>query len=212
MPSFLGSKSNNKRRSHTPTTNTSRTTTPQQSTLLSRLPLNASSPAVYYANNVPRVNRSTEYLSTSAGSSSGGPPPPYDLMVSRSGSPVPTPSTSWTSEMSMLADKIRDDAAALSPTAFSISTVENLDRKSISQGMKLVAIAADEYEDGNETVALDIYLSGIDKILMALPSMFEKLGLKEWGIVRLNNFFHRQDGSKDQICIAREIDEVKCYK
>lgn len=114
--------------------------------------------------------------------------------------------------MSMLADKIRDDAAALSPTAFSTSTVENLDRKSISQGMKLVAIAADEYEDGNETVALDIYLSGIDKILMALPSMFEKLGLKEWGIVRLNNFFHRQDGSKDQICIAREIDEVKCYK
>lgn len=77
------------------------------------------------------------------------------------GSPIPTPSTSWTSEMSVLADKIRDDTA---------HTVDSLDRRSISQGMKLVAIAADEYEDGNNTVALDIYLSGIDKILMALPS------------------------------------------
>lgn len=212
MPSFLGSKSNSKRRSHTPATNTSRSTTPQQSTLLSRLPLNASSPAVYYGNNVPRVNRGTEYLSTSAGSSSGGPPPPYDLMVSRSGSPVPTPSTSWTSEMSMLADKIRDDATAISPTAFSASAVENLDRKSISQGMKLVAIAADEYEDGNETVALDIYLSGIDKILMALPSMFQKLGmlfLKGVGrMLKISGHHCRQDGSKNQICIARETDEV----
>ena len=67
--------------------------------------------------------------------------------------------------MSVLADKIRDDAAALSSQPF-----EMLDRRSISQGMKLVAIAADEYEDGNMAVALDIYLSGIDKILMALPS------------------------------------------
>ena len=184
MP-FLGSKSNSnsKRRSHTP--NTSSTA----SSLLSRLPLNASSPAVYYPqqhnntsnpNVVPRMNRSTDYkaAATNSGSSSssGPPPPPYDY---RSSSPTPTPSTSWTSEMSVLADKIRDDAAALSTTTSTASTsnqqagptIEMLDRRSISQGMKLVAIAADEYEDGNMTVALDIYLSGIDKILMALPSM-----------------------------------------
>lgn len=73
--------------------------------------------------------------------------------------------------MSMLADKIRDDAAALSDGS---GVDHNLDRRSISQGMKLVAIAADEYDDGNKTVALDIYLSGIDKILMALPSTYGK--------------------------------------
>lgn len=82
-------------------------------------------------------------------------------------SPVPTPSTSWTSEMSMLADKIRDDDMTRA------KQVIHLDRRSISQGLKLVSIAADEYDGGNETVALDIYLTGIDKILMALPSMCE---------------------------------------
>ncbi|KAI7859997.1 hypothetical protein BDC45DRAFT_530446 [Circinella umbellata] len=192
MP-FLGSKSNanNKRRSHTP--NTSSTA----SSLLSRLPLNSSSPAVYYSqqqsntsnpNVVPRMNRSTDYKTSATNngsSSSSPPPPPYDY---RSSSPIPTPSTSWTSEMSVLADKIRDDAAALSTTTASTSNqqiganIEMLDRRSISQGMKLVAIAADEYEDGNMTVALDIYLSGIDKILMALPNKTDpktKFALRE---------------------------------
>ncbi|KAI8146128.1 hypothetical protein BJV82DRAFT_600612 [Fennellomyces sp. T-0311] len=172
MPFLGSSKSNSKRRSHTPTS--------APSSLLSRLPLNASSPAVYYSNanasssNVatPRMNRSTDY--TGSSSSTSNPPPPYDY---RSNSPVPTPSTSWTSEMSVLADKIRDDAAALSS-----QPPEVLDRRSISQGMKLVAIAADEYEDGNMTVALDIYLSGIDKILMALPNKTDpktKFALRE---------------------------------
>lgn len=69
--------------------------------------------------------------------------------------------------MSMLADKIRDDDMTRA------KQVIHLDRRSISQGLKLVSIAADEYDGGNETVALDIYLTGIDKILMALPSMCE---------------------------------------
>lgn len=131
--------SNSKRKSHTP----SSTSTP----LLSRL--NVSTPAVYYTNQ----NNSASNVSPRASD--------MNSSVSYGGSPIPTPSTSWTSEMSVLADKIRDDSA---------HTVDSLDRRSISQGMKLVAIAADEYEDGNNTVALDIYLSGIDKILMALPS------------------------------------------
>ncbi|KAI9283943.1 hypothetical protein BC943DRAFT_361601 [Umbelopsis sp. AD052] len=46
----------------------------------------------------------------------------------------------------------------------------SLDRKSIIQGIKLVSIAADEYDEGNDTVALDIYLTGLDKIVMALPA------------------------------------------
>lgn len=93
------------------------------------------------------------------------PPPPYDH-----GGPTPTPSTSWTSEMSALADKIRDEQVLIT----SSKQVFNLDRKSISQGLKLVSIAADEYDEGNEAVALDIYLTGLDKILMALPSELSK--------------------------------------
>ncbi|CAO3611091.1 unnamed protein product [Cunninghamella blakesleeana] len=69
-------------------------------------------------------------------------------------SPIMSPSTSWTTDMSSNMDK----GEIL------------LDCRSISQGMKLVSIAADEYDVGNETVALDIYLTGIDKILMALPN------------------------------------------
>ncbi|CAO3641269.1 unnamed protein product [Cunninghamella echinulata] len=69
-------------------------------------------------------------------------------------SPIMSPSTSWTTDMSSNMDK----------------SEIILDRRSISQGMKLVSIAADEYDEGNETVALDIYLTGIDKILMALPN------------------------------------------
>lgn len=139
--------SNSKRKSHTP----SSTSTP----LLSRL--NVSTPAVYYTNqnNSSASNLSPRATDMNTSASYGG-----------GGSPIPTPSTSWTSEMSVLADKIRDDSA---------HTVDSLDRRSISQGMKLVAIAADEYEDGNNTVALDIYLSGIDKILMALPSRLAPL-------------------------------------
>ncbi|KAL0091839.1 hypothetical protein J3Q64DRAFT_1635461 [Phycomyces blakesleeanus] len=48
--------------------------------------------------------------------------------------------------------------------------MSSLDRKSIAQGMRLVSIAADEYDEGNEALGLEIYLSGIDKVLMALPS------------------------------------------
>ncbi|KAG1464387.1 hypothetical protein G6F56_005093 [Rhizopus delemar] len=72
-------------------------------------------------------------------------PPPY--------------SSSWNSEISALADKIKLDV-----------THKPLDKHSISQGIKLVSIAADEYEQGNESVALNIYLTGVDKIIMALPN------------------------------------------
>ncbi|KAI8879907.1 hypothetical protein K501DRAFT_192452 [Backusella circina FSU 941] len=101
------------------------------------------------------------------------PPPPY-------GSPTPTPSTSWTSEMSALAEKIKDDVT--STFKGKQQQVEQIDRHSISQGMKLVSIAADEYEDGNESVALDIYLTGVDKIIMALPNKTDndtKLAIRE---------------------------------
>ncbi|ORX51244.1 hypothetical protein DM01DRAFT_316557 [Hesseltinella vesiculosa] len=101
-------------------------------------------------------------------------------------SPTPTPSTSWTSEMSAFVDKLRDDAAAIvassSNTSYKSNQIPPLDRRSVSQGMKLVAIAADEYEEGNDDVALDIYLSGIDKILMALPNKTDprtKIALRE---------------------------------
>ncbi|KAI8144146.1 hypothetical protein BJV82DRAFT_608492 [Fennellomyces sp. T-0311] len=97
-------------------------------------------------------------------------PPPYDMMLMQQ-SPAPSPSTSWTSDMNALADRIKDD-----------QHVVQLDRRSISQGLKLVSIAADEYDGGNEDVALDIYLTGLDKILMALPNKTDpktKLALRE---------------------------------
>lgn len=78
-------------------------------------------------------------------------PPPYDSM--QQSVITPTPSNSMT--LSDLMEKTNKN---------------NVDRHCISQGIKLVSIAADEYEDGNESIALDIYLTGVDKILMALPS------------------------------------------
>ncbi|CAO3633710.1 unnamed protein product [Mucor hiemalis] len=46
-----------------------------------------------------------------------------------------------------------------------------INRQSIMQGIKLVGIAADEFDLGNEAVALDVYLSGLDKIIMSLPNL-----------------------------------------
>jgi hypothetical protein len=72
--------------------------------------------------------------------------------------------------MSALAEKIKDDVTSSFKGKQQQLQQQQIDRHSISQGMKLVSIAADEYEDGNESVALDIYLTGVDKIIMALPS------------------------------------------
>lgn len=115
-----------------------------------------SSPSYCYH---PQMSYSAEYVPSVA----PPPPPPY-------GSPTPTPSTSWTSEMSALAEKIKDDVTSSFKGKQQQLQQQQIDRHSISQGMKLVSIAADEYEDGNESVALDIYLTGVDKIIMALPS------------------------------------------
>ncbi|KAH8554315.1 hypothetical protein BGW37DRAFT_518048 [Umbelopsis sp. PMI_123] len=84
------------------------------------------------------------------------PPPPY----------VPA--------MDQEQDDIENLAEAVKQNSHLVSAISktgrSLDRKSIIQGIKLVAIAADEYNEGNDTVALDIYLTGLDKIVMALPA------------------------------------------
>ncbi|ORZ10197.1 hypothetical protein BCR42DRAFT_381147 [Absidia repens] len=198
---LLGSKNKKKPSPSTPKTSSSATTTsnhknnsttiyPHQSTLLSRLPPNASTPTVYHQHQYsthlsnhtsPSLSDHTQYQQQSyqsAGASS---------LISPFDSPTPTPSTSWTSEMSAFVDKLRDDAAAIvGSTKYQsqqqILQASPLDRRSVSQGMKLVAIAADEYEEGNDDVALDVYLSGIDKILMALPNKTDprtKMALRE---------------------------------
>lgn len=148
-----------------------------QQNLGSRLAMHTSTPILpatsYYQH--PQMSYSAEYIPA---------PPPYDTMQQQQQqqhkqqqqqmySPTPTPSTSWTSEMSALAEKIKDDVTSTFKGNSNKQTTNlpsNIDRHSISQGMKLVSIAADEYEEGNESVALDIYLTGVDKILMALPS------------------------------------------
>ncbi|CAO3631234.1 unnamed protein product [Mucor hiemalis] len=168
----------------------------QQSNLASRLAVHASTPVLNSSNNStggyyyhPQMSYSAEYIPA---------PPPYDpmqqqqqqqLLQQQLHSPTPTPSTSWTSEMSALAEKIKDDvtntfkgSSKQTPANVSSQQQSNIDRHSISQGMKLVSIAADEYEEGNETVALDIYLTGVDKILMALPNktdMTTKMAIRE---------------------------------
>jgi hypothetical protein len=156
--------------------NSSPTIYPHQSALLSRLPSNASTPTVYQQQqyNTNFTNHTSPSLSAQQQQQQQHQSYQSSL-ISPFDSPTPTPSTSWTSEMSAFVDKLRDDAAAIVGSTKYQSQQHQLqcpplDRKSVSQGMKLVAIAADEYEDGNDDVALDIYLSGIDKILMALPS------------------------------------------
>lgn len=74
-----------------------------------------------------------------------------------------------------LAETVKSQSQLVSAISKSGRT---LDRKSIIQGIKLVAIAADEYDEGNDSVALDIYLTGLDKIVMALPGMSRDSGLE----------------------------------
>lgn len=45
-----------------------------------------------------------------------------------------------------------------------------VNRKGISSSIKLLEVAADEFDSGNEEIALDIYLAGLEKIIMSLPS------------------------------------------
>ncbi|KAI7897249.1 uncharacterized protein EV154DRAFT_489446 [Mucor mucedo] len=111
--------------------------------------------AIKIENMSKRTQPPPSSIDSSRYSNSSPPPPPYDPPV------IPTPSTSWTLEMSALAEKIKDHT---------FSQGGHIDRHSISQGMKLVSIAADEYEQGHESTALDIYLTGVDKVLMALPN------------------------------------------
>lgn len=162
--------------------NNSKNAKHQINDLSSRLAMHASTPILsnskmngpgYYYH--PQKSYSSEYIPA---------PPPYDTQQQliqqhlqqqqQLHSPTPTPSTSWTSEMSALAEKIKDDVTSTFKGSKTAPTSQqlNIDRHSISQGMKLVSIAADEYEEGNESDALGIYLTGVDKILMALPSKF----------------------------------------
>ncbi|KAL9555868.1 hypothetical protein MBANPS3_002150 [Mucor bainieri] len=188
--SSMGSKHNQKSKNRSSNVRNSNA----QPNLGSRLAMHASTPILpanqYYHH--PQMSYSAEYIPA---------PPPYDTMQQQQQqqqlqqqqqqqmhSPTPTPSTSWTSEMSALAEKIKDDVTNTFKSSANSSSKQvanlpsNIDRHSISQGMKLVSIAADEYEEGNESVALDIYLTGVDKILMALPNKTDqntKLAIRE---------------------------------
>lgn len=172
--SSLGSKHNQKSKNKSNVRSNN-----SQHNLGSRLAMHASTPTLpannYYHH--PQMSYSAEYIPA---------PPPYDTMQQQQQqqqqlhSPTPTPSTSWTSEMSALAEKIKDDVTNTfkgnnNNSKQIVNLPSNIDRHSISQGMKLVSIAADEYEEGNESVALDIYLTGVDKILMALPSKLNEM-------------------------------------
>ncbi|KAI9263538.1 hypothetical protein EDC94DRAFT_82080 [Helicostylum pulchrum] len=199
MSSFVSSilhssanKFDSKYKSKSKDNNSSKNAKHQINDLSSRLAMHASTPILsnsnmngpgYYYH--PQKSYSSEYVPA---------PPPYDpqqqliqqhlQQQQQLHSPTPTPSTSWTSEMSALAEKIKDDVTSTFKGSKSAPTPQqlNIDRHSISQGMKLVSIAADEYEEGNESDALGIYLTGVDKILMALPNKTDvntKMAIRE---------------------------------
>lgn len=90
--------------------------------------------------------------------SSADHPPPYDNTAASK------------STYSQLVDKLMDTAT--SKLGYH-SVSRSVDRKSLSQGVKLVEIAVEEFETGNEAIGLDVYLAGLDKIIMALPSKIQ---------------------------------------
>ncbi|KAF7727947.1 hypothetical protein EC973_006835 [Apophysomyces ossiformis] len=167
---MFGSKSN-KRKSWTPE-DQKRSSSP----LFSHLSASASTPNVSRSsfNNAypfidpqPQLSRSSEYPGHAS-------PPPYDT------SPVPTPSTSGT--FRSLNKFFEDPISIVNTTKERRKQTNNLDRRKITRGLQLVELAADAYEDGNDAVALDVYLSGVDMILMALPNKSDsktKLALRD---------------------------------
>lgn len=98
--------------------------------------------------------------------------PPVDHNRSASyDTPPPYNDRTYTQQ---LVDRLIDaTTATLSPSTSSSTTTTVVDKKGIVHGIRLVEIAVDEYECGNEAIALDIYLSGLDKIIMALPSKYK---------------------------------------
>ncbi|KAI8374570.1 uncharacterized protein BYT42DRAFT_615718 [Radiomyces spectabilis] len=97
----------------------------------------------------PQMSYSAEYLATPSDR------PSYDRIIDH------TRARSW---LGYDIQVYNDDLSSSS------SGPATIDRRDLSQGLKLVSIAADEYDSGNEKVALDIYLTGLDKIVMALPN------------------------------------------
>ncbi|KAI7866468.1 hypothetical protein BDF14DRAFT_1813621 [Spinellus fusiger] len=91
-----------------------------------------------------------------------------------------TTTSIWSSDMSAFISRLREEATALLCQKHPLSTLP-IDRKCMTQGIRLVLMAADEYDQGNEALGLEIYLSGIEKIVMAFsdPDEKTKLALKE---------------------------------
>lgn len=63
------------------------------------------------------------------------------------------------------------DKLLLNTTINNNNSNQQVNRQSIMQGIKLVGIAVDEFDSGNEDIALNVYLSGLDKIIMSLPNL-----------------------------------------
>lgn len=115
-------------------------------------------------------------------------PPPYDNAAPKS-------------TYSQLVDKLMDTATS----KLGYSTRRSVDRKSLSQGVKLVEIAVEEFETGNEAIGLDVYLAGLDKIIMALPSKTHY----SWRVSTFCNLqVARPQRNQDKTSAQREIDKV----
>ncbi|KAI7873031.1 hypothetical protein BDF14DRAFT_1877479 [Spinellus fusiger] len=107
------------------------------------------------------------------------PPPPYTTPQQQSPPHLSSSSSSsssssfsggaWISNVGTLVDKIKYYTTSMPSKKQAVQ----LDRRSIDHGMKLVSIAADEYDRGNETNALNIYFAGLENILMALPNTMD---------------------------------------
>ncbi|KAG0169362.1 hypothetical protein DFQ30_003709 [Apophysomyces sp. BC1015] len=83
-----------------------------------------------------------------------------------------------------------------------------LDRRSITQGFRLISIATDEFDQGNHTVALDIYLTGLDKMMMAIPNSTDPM-TKQAIQLKLNSIQERLGIMKMEVTYEPDAGESK---
>lgn len=66
-------------------------------------------------------------------------------------------------------DRTRTDSSTSSTVSTTSPITGTIRRRNIEQAVTLASVAAEEDENGRHQVALDLYLTGLEKMLNALP-------------------------------------------
>ncbi|KAF7728037.1 hypothetical protein EC973_006802 [Apophysomyces ossiformis] len=88
------------------------------------------------------------------------------------------------------------------------SAASTLDRQTLSQAVKLLLIAADEFDHGDHKIALNIYLNSVDMMLMAIPNKND-LRIRTALQLKLNSVQERFGVMKMEITCGTEMNELK---